>query len=133
NGSDAVGVITGGRLTDEDAYAVSRFTRDVLGTDNVDFRLAPRTDDERDVLAAVAGTEGPTYNDVEHADVTVVAGLDPEEEVGMLYLRLRKAWRRHGQKIVVVGPVLGSLHDIAWRWIPTEVGAEAQALETLAA
>jgi NADH-quinone oxidoreductase subunit G len=36
-----VGVITGGRLTDEDAYAVSRYARDVLGTDNVDFRLAP--------------------------------------------------------------------------------------------
>ncbi|MDP9406267.1 MAG: 2Fe-2S iron-sulfur cluster-binding protein, partial [Actinomycetota bacterium] len=32
-GPQAVGVLTGGRLTDEDAYALSRFARDVLGTD----------------------------------------------------------------------------------------------------
>ena len=131
-GPTAVGVLTGGRLTDEDSYAVSRFARDVLGTDNLDFRLAPRTDEERDVFAAIAGTMGPTYDDVEAAPVVVVAGLDPEEEVPILHLRLRKAWRRHSQRIIVVGPVLGSLEDIAWRWIPTAAGAEAAALQRLA-
>ena len=132
-GPSAVGVITGGRLTDEDSYAVSRFARDVLGTDNVDFRLHPRTDQERDVFGAIAGTLGPTYDDVEAAPVVVVAGLDPEEEVPILHLRLRKAWRRNKQRIVVVGPVLGSLEEIAWRWIPTAVGQEAAALQRLAA
>ena len=131
-GPAAVGVITGGRLTDEDSYAVSRFARDVLGTDNVDFRARPRTDEERGVMGAVAGTLGPTYDDVEAAPVVVVAGLDPEEEVPILHLRLRKAWRRHSQRIVVVGPVLGSLADIAWQWIPTPVGGEAAALRRLA-
>ena len=57
-GPGSVGVLTGGRLTDEDAYALSRFARDVLGTDNVDSRLRPRTVEERDVLAALAGTVG---------------------------------------------------------------------------
>ena len=131
-GPSAVGVLTGGRLTDEDSYAVSRFARDVLGTDNVDFRLQPRTEEERDIFAAVAGTIGPTYDDVEHAPVVVVAGLDPEEEVPILHLRLRKAWRRNSQKIIVVGPVLGSLEDIAWRWIQTAPGHEAAALSALA-
>ena len=131
-GPSAVGVITGGRLTDEDSYAVSRFARDVLGTDNVDFRLHPRTSEERDVLGAVAGTMGPTYDDVEAAPVVVVAGLDPEEEVPILHLRLRKAWRRSRQRIIVVGPVLGSLEEIAWRWIPTPAGHEAEALQRLA-
>ena len=131
-GPAAVGVITGGRLTDEDAYAVSRFARDVLGTDNVDFRMRPRTSEERDVLAAVAGTLGPTYDDVEQAPVIVVAGLDPQEEVPILFLRLRKAWRRRQAKIVVVGPTLGHLDEIAWRWIPTPAGGEAAALRALA-
>jgi NADH-quinone oxidoreductase subunit G len=131
-GPSAVGVLTGGRLTDEDAYAVSRFARDVLGTDNVDFRMRPRTDEERDVLAAVAGTLGPTYDDVEHAPVSVIAGLDPQEEVPILFLRLRKAWRRRNQRIVVVGPTLGHLDEIAWRWIPTPAGGEAAVLEALA-
>jgi NADH-quinone oxidoreductase subunit G len=131
-GPTAVGVLTGGRLTDEDAYAVSRFARDTLGTDNVDFRLAPRTDEERDILGAVAGTMGPTYEDVEAAPLVVIAGLDPEEEVPILFLRLRKAWRRNRQRIVVVGPALGSLEPLAWRWIRTPAGGEAAALRMLA-
>jgi NADH-quinone oxidoreductase subunit G len=132
-GPDSVGIITGGRLTDEDSYALSRFARDVVGTDNVDFRMRPRTDDERDVLGALAGTMGPTYDDVESAPVVVIAGLDPEEEVPILYLRLRKAWRRHNQRIVVVGPFLGGLEEIAWRWVRTAPGGEAAALQALAA
>jgi NADH-quinone oxidoreductase subunit G len=131
-GPAKVGIITGGRLTDEDAYAVSRYARDAVGTDNVDFRLAPRTDEEREVLAAVAGTQAATYHDVEHADVVVLAGLDPEEEVPILYLRLRKAWRGRRLKIVVVGPWLGSMDTITWRWIPTAAGEEAATLRALA-
>jgi len=132
-GGAAIGVLTGGRITDEDAYAVSRFAREVLDTDNVDFRLAPRTEEERDVLGAIAGTVGPTYEAVEHAPVVVVAGLDTEEEAPILHLRLRKAVRQHQQRIVVVGPVAGSLAQIAWRWIPTAVGDEAAVLAALAA
>ncbi len=132
-GGAAIGVLTGGRITDEDAYAVSRFAREVLDTDNVDFRLAPRTEEERDVLGAIAGTVGPTYDTVEHAPVVVVAGLDTEEEAPILHLRLRKAVRQHQQRIVVVGPVAGSLAEIAWRWIPTAAGDEAAVLAALAA
>ena len=131
HGPDAVGVIAGGKLTDEDAYAVGRFTRDVIGTDNVDFRRSPRDEEEREVFAAIAGTQGPTYSDVEKADLVIIAGLDPEEEVPILYLRLRKAWRDNRQRIVGVGPALGSLKDIAWRWIRTPVGGEGQVLAAL--
>ena len=131
HGPQAVGVIAGGKLTDEDAYAVGRFARDVIGTDNVDFRRAPRTDEEIDVLAAVAGRQGPTYDDVEQADLILVAGLDPEEEVPILHLRLRKAWRRHRRRIVGIGPALGSLEGIAWRWVRTPAGAEGQVFAAL--
>ncbi|HSK96204.1 MAG TPA: NADH-quinone oxidoreductase subunit G [Euzebyales bacterium] len=130
-GPEAVGVLTGGNLTDEDAYAASRFARDVLGTDNVDFRRSVRTTEELPVLGAVAGTFGPTFDDVEHAGVVVLAGLDPEEEAPGLYLRLRKAVRRHGQRIVAVGPSLGSVTDVAWRWIRTAPGGEARILRLL--
>ncbi|HUH06656.1 MAG TPA: NADH-quinone oxidoreductase subunit G [Egibacteraceae bacterium] len=130
-GPQAVGVLTGGRLADEDAYALGRFARDALGTDNIDFRLRPRAE-ELPILSAVAGTVSPTYADVENADVVVIAGLDTREEVPILHLRLRKAWRRSGQKVVVVGPALGGLEEIAWRWIPTAAGAEAAALAELA-
>jgi len=132
-GPAAVGVIGGGRLTDEDAYALSRFSRDVLGTDNVDFRMAPRTQEELSVLAGLAGTVGPTYDDVEQAPVVIVAGLETEEEAPILHLRLRKAVRQRGQRIIVVGPVVGSLEGIAWRWIATGAGEETATLTSLGA
>ena len=127
-----VGVLTGGNLTDEDAYAVSRFARDVLATDDVDFRRIVRTDEERPLLQAVAGAPGPTYEEVEQAGVVVVVGLDPDEESPILHLRLRKAANKLGVKVVAVGPALGSISDLAWRWVRTGPGGETRILRALA-
>ena len=51
----ASGVLTGGRLTLEDAYAYSKFARAVLGTNNIDFRARPHSDEEADFLVARRG------------------------------------------------------------------------------
>jgi NADH-quinone oxidoreductase subunit G len=130
-GAGRIAVITGSRLADEDAYLVAKYTRTVLGTDDLDHRtrFAPAT--ETAELAALVGRETATYADVEAAPVIVVAGLDPEEEVPILHLRLRKAWRQSKARIVVVGPHLGTLADLAWRRVPTLPGGEAAALTAL--
>ena len=103
-----VGVLTGGRLTLEDAYAYSKFARAVLGTNNIDFRSRPHSQEEAEFLAsAVAGTgTGVTYADLEQADRVLLVAFEPEEEAGALFLRLRKAVRKNGL------PVAG-------RWLPT--------------
>ena len=44
-----VGVLTGGRLTAEDAYAYSKFARVALGTNDIDFRARPHSAEEADV------------------------------------------------------------------------------------
>jgi NADH-quinone oxidoreductase subunit G len=130
-GAGRVAVVTGSRLADEDAYLVAKYTRTVLGTDDLDHRtrFAPAT--ETAELTALVGRETATYGDVEAAPVIVVAGLDPEEEVPILHLRLRKAWRQSKARIVVVGPHLGTLADLAWRRVPTLPGGEAAALTAL--
>ena len=48
----AVGVLTGGRLTAEDAYAYAKFARVALGTNDIDFRARPHSAEEADFLAA---------------------------------------------------------------------------------
>ena len=49
-------MLPGGRLTVEDAYAYSKFARVALGTNDVDARVRPHSDEELDFLAAhVAG------------------------------------------------------------------------------
>ncbi|WP_347954545.1 NADH-quinone oxidoreductase subunit G [Gordonia aichiensis] len=100
------GVLVGGRATVEDAYAYGKFARAVLGSNDVDFRMRAHSDEEDRFLSAhVAGSGiGLTYAELEKAPVVVLAGLEPEEECPILFLRLRKAARRHGQRIHSIGP-----------------------------
>jgi NADH-quinone oxidoreductase subunit G len=92
----AVGVLTGGRLTLEDAYSYSKFARAVLGSNNIDFRARQHSIEEADFLAhAVAGTgRGVSFADLENASSVLLVCLEPEEEAGMIFLRLRKALRK---------------------------------------
>jgi NADH-quinone oxidoreductase subunit G len=131
-GPGRVAVLTGSRLADEDAYLAGKYARAVLGTDDLDARTRFAPPQETDEVLALVGRDTATYADVEHAPVIVVAGLDPEEEVPILHLRLRKAWRAHTARIVVVGPALGTLAELTWRHVPTAPGAEADALRALA-
>ena len=92
----SVGVLTGGRLPLEDAYGYAKFARAVLGTNNIDFRARQHSAEEADFLAnAVAGSgQGVTFTDLENASAVLLVCLEPEEEAGMIFLRLRKAFRK---------------------------------------
>ena len=60
DGAYGVGVLTGGRLTVEDAYAYSKFTRAVLHTNDIDFRARPLSVEEADFLASHRERAPPT-------------------------------------------------------------------------
>ena len=124
-----VGVITGGRLLDEDAYALSKLARIVLRTNDVDHRRAPHGGAAE--LVGATGADAVTYRDVERASVIVVAGLDAEQEVPILHLRLRKAAKRSA-RIVVVASRRTRLHDVA-EHVLVGPGAQAAALAAIAA
>ncbi|MEU1627825.1 NADH-quinone oxidoreductase subunit G [Streptomyces sp. NPDC020096] len=105
------GVLTGGRLTVEDAYAYAKFARVVLGTNDVDFRARVHSAEEADFLAArVAGHgrdldgTGVTYASLEKAPAVLLAGLEAEEEAPGVFLRLRKAHRKRGQRTFGLAP-----------------------------
>ncbi|HSN06816.1 MAG TPA: NADH-quinone oxidoreductase subunit G, partial [Candidatus Angelobacter sp.] len=128
-------VLTGGRLTLEDAYAYAKFARVALGTDDVDFRSRPSSDEESAFLAAlVAGRPvGPTYADLESAPVVVLAGLEPEDESPIVFLRLRKASRAKGLPVYAVAPFAsGGTTKVGGRVLPAVPGAEAAVLDSLA-
>ena len=131
--ANRVGVLTGGRLTLEDAYAYSKFARGVLGTNAIDFRSRPHSAEEADFLAAVvAGTgRGVTYNDLETASSVLLVSLEPEEEAGAIFLRLRKAWRRRGLVSATLAPYLTrGAAKAGSTLVPTAPGAEAEWLDT---
>ncbi|MFJ6576638.1 NADH-quinone oxidoreductase subunit G [Streptomyces sp. NPDC091368] len=133
------GVLTGGRLTVEDAYAYAKFARIALDTNDVDFRARIHSDEEADFLAsAVAGRgrdldgSGVTYTSLEAAPAVLLVGLESEEEAPGVFLRLRKAWRKHGQKTYAVAPfATRGLEKAGGTLLPAAPGTETEWLDAL--
>jgi NADH-quinone oxidoreductase subunit G len=125
-----VGVLTGGRLTVEDAYAYAKFARVALGTNDIDFRARPLSAEEADFLAAsVAGVSDVTYEDVENAPAAVVAGLEPEEECPILFLRMRKGHTKRKLQVTAVAPYLSrGFEKLGAALVPAVPGDEARLL-----
>ncbi|MDN4478039.1 NADH-quinone oxidoreductase subunit G [Demequina sp. SYSU T00039] len=127
------GVLVGGRVTLEDAYAYAKLARTVLGTNDVDSRARAASDEEQAFLgSAVAGTGmGVTFGDLEKAPTVLMVGFEPEDEGGVVFLRLRKSLGR--QQVLTVAPFLSrGAEKLAATLVPTAPGQEAAALSGLA-
>ena len=136
HGSRGVGVLTGGRLTLEDAYAYAKFARVALDTNDVDMRARPHSVEEEQFLAAcVAGRGiGVSYADLEQAPAVLLAGFEPEDESPIVFLRLRKAVRHRGQQVFSVAALASpELVKLSGELLDTLPGDEARALTALAA
>ena len=130
----SVGVLTGGRLTQEDAYGYAKFARVVLGTNHIDFRSRPHSTEEAEFLAAaVAGTgRGVTYAELEAASSVLMVCFEPEEEAGAVFLRLRKAHQKKALKSWTLAPYLtNGARKMGAALIPTLPGDEAPVLDGL--
>ncbi len=130
----AAAVLTGGRLTAEDAYAYAKFARVSLGTNDVDFRARPHSAEEASFLASHVALSGDvTYSDLEAAPVVVLLGLEPEDEAATIFLRLRKAARQGRTQVVSVAPWSSrGLTKMKGRLVPAAPGAEVEAIASLA-
>jgi NADH-quinone oxidoreductase subunit G len=128
--SGRVAFIAGGRLTDEDAYAMSKLARTAFGTNDLDHRMTANADSPVELDRAAAAGMQVTYRDVEGAGAILVVGLDTREELPILHLRIRKAVRDRGARVFVIHPRVTPLRDVA-EHILCPPGGEADLLEEL--
>ncbi len=127
-----VGIIAGGHLTTEDAFAVSRLARSVLKTNDLDSRLQDAgTPYERLIQVAGAAGSNAAITDLDSAGTIVWVGPDPKEALPVLYLRLRGAVLDHRAQLVTVSVRRSSLDDVAATVVRCEPGGEAEALAGL--
>ncbi|MFE6837971.1 NADH-quinone oxidoreductase subunit G [Streptomyces sp. NPDC057705] len=134
------GVLTGGRLTVEDAYAYAKFARVVLDTNDIDFRARVHSAEEAEFLAAtVAGTgrdldgKGVTNASLEAAPAVLLVGIEAEEEAPGVFLRLRKAHRKHKQRTFALAPfATRGLEKTGGTLLAAAPGTEPEWLDALA-
>ncbi|WP_432983707.1 NADH-quinone oxidoreductase subunit G [Dactylosporangium sp. CA-233914] len=125
-----VGVLAGGRLTVEDAYAYSKFARVALSTNDIDFRARPLSAEETEFLGShVVGQAEITYADIERAPAVVFVGLEPEEECPIIFLRARKAYLKRKLPSYAVAPFVSRGYSkLGATVILTAPGGEAEVL-----
>ncbi|WP_086666377.1 NADH-quinone oxidoreductase subunit G [Lentzea kentuckyensis] len=134
--ANGVGVLTGGRLTVEDAYAYSKFARIALRTNDIDFRARPHSAEELEFLSGTTVFTNPdngvTFQGIENAPAALLVAFEPEEEAPIVFLRLRKAARTGRTKVFHLGqfttPAVEKTFGTLLACVP---GAEANALNAL--
>ena len=109
SGPAGIGVVGGARLTNESAYAWAKLAKGVLGTDNVDCQLGDGLPAD-----AVLGLPRATIDDACRPGGTILlVGVDPKEELPVLYLRLRHAVVEDGVTLVELVPHGTGLSSLA--------------------
>ncbi|MEY3076368.1 MAG: hypothetical protein RLZZ131_494, partial [Actinomycetota bacterium] len=96
-------ILTGGRVTVEDAYGYAKFARVALRTNNIDFRARFNSDEEREFLATLP-TTSVKYSDIDKADQVILLAFEPEEESPIVFLRILKQVRKRALKVVTIAP-----------------------------
>jgi NADH-quinone oxidoreductase subunit G len=127
-------VLTGGRVTTEDAYGYSKFARIALKTNDIDFRARVSGAEEGDFLAAkVAGNFDVHYSDIDSADHVLLVAFEPEEESPIVFLRINKNFKKRGIKVTSIASKGSIAMDkLKADFIKVAPGAEAAAVASVA-
>ena len=129
-----VGVLPGGRVTLEDAWAYGKFARVVLGTHDVDHRARPHSAEEEAFLAHhVAGAPlDVTFADLESSPATLLVAYEPEDEGGIVFLRLRKGVQARRTRVLSLAPFASrGLERLDATLLPAAPGTEPEVLDAI--
>lgn len=136
DGPSGVAVLPGGRVTLEDAYAYAKFARVALATNDVDHRARPHSAEEETFLGHhVAGrTLQVTFGDLVAAPAVLCVAYEPEEEGGILFLRLRSSVVARRTPVFSVAALASrGLERLDGTLLPAAPGTEPEVLDAIAA
>ena len=124
-------ILTGGRVTVEDAYGYAKFARVALRTNNIDFRARFNSDEEREFLATLS-TTSVKYSDIDKADQVILLAFEPEEESPIVFLRILKQVRKRALKVVTIAPYTSRGSAKLGAEVIKNVGNESSEIASLA-
>jgi NADH-quinone oxidoreductase subunit G len=127
-GGAGFGVVGSPRLTNEANYAMLRFAREVVATENYTateaFSLAP--------FFQNLGAPLATHKDIRHAKTIVLIGGEPEELQPLTGKQIRQAVRNGGARLVIFNHVPVRLKEQAAQFVHVNRGTEDAVVFALA-
>ena len=126
----ATAALAGGETTNEEGFLLQRLVREALGSPHVDSRPSGVLDPDHARILARPDLSVPVW-DVENAAAVLVLDTDLVEEAPIVDLRVRKARRRNGVKVVVASSHPTSLDGTADEVVRFPPGGVEAALRDL--
>lgn len=119
--------------TNEQNYLFQKFMRLVIGTNNIDFTIEPRSADGADALASglSSGMFNGSIRDIPKSEVILSIGSDISFDLPLIDLWMKKAVRRHGSKLIFAYPLAAELAKYASVFLPYHEGREAEFIAEL--
>jgi NADH-quinone oxidoreductase subunit G len=127
----ATAALAGGETTNEEGFLLQRLVRDALGSPHVDSRPSGVLDAEQARILARPDLSVPVW-EIDNAAAVLVLDTDLVEEAPIVDLRVRKARRRNGVKVVVATSQPTTLDAAADEVIRFPPGGAEAALQQLA-
>ena len=106
SGKESIGVLGSARATNEENYLAQKFTRVVLGTNNVDCCARVCHTPSAAAMKMMLGTGAATnsFDDIEIARTILICGANPTENHPIVGERIKQAVLRNGTKLVIIDP-----------------------------
>lgn len=125
-GPDSIGVLSSARITNEENYLAQKFTRAVIGTNNVDHSARLCHASTAVGLAAAFGSEAMTnpIEDIEKADVILITGSNTTENHPVLSSYVKRAVTQKGAKLIVVDPRRIPIAKFSEYWLRQNLGTD---------
>jgi len=96
HGAESVGAVGSAKISNEANYVLGKFMRAMVGTNNLDYREG---------AALLADPRGiSSLEDVQNADLIVLMGSDPAEEMPVLANSIKRAAKRNGVPMIIIHP-----------------------------
>lgn len=105
-GKESIAVLGSARATNEENYLAQKFTRVVLGTNNVDCCARVCHTPSAAAMKMMIGTGAMTnsFDDIEKARTIILCGANPSENHPIPGARIKQAVIKNGTKLIVVDP-----------------------------
>lgn len=120
-----VAAIGSAKLTNEGALSMAHLFREVVKTPNIDFNFQP-------TLATPGQPPVAFYEELEAADVILIVGSNPNEELPILDLRIKKAAFQRKAYLINCNPYKTPLDRLAKQSLIYNEGSEVALLNGIA-
>jgi len=126
NGSDSLAVLSSAKCTNEENYLLMKFSRAVLGTNNVDHcaRLCHSATVAGLAQAFGSGAMTNSIEEIANASVIYLTGSNTTENHPIIALEIKKAVTKNGAKLIVTDPREIELVKYATLWLRQRPGTD---------